>query len=149
MLVWADGDAPVSPAQLHVGFKLDRLGESIGLFAPNGDLIDSVTFGTQTNNISQGRYPDGGSELRYFSESTPGASNVPAFNLTSATVDQSGNVAIVWQSTPGQSYRLQFKNDLSDANWSDLGEVTATGTAAQKLDPIGAAATRFYRIVTP
>jgi hypothetical protein len=147
MLIWADGDAPINPAQLHVGFKLDRLGESIGLFAPNGDLIDSVTFGTQTNNISEGRYPDGGSELRYFTKSTPGASNVPAFKVTSVTEDQSGNIAIAWQSTPGQTYRLQFKNNLEDPNWNDLGEVTATGATVQKLDPIGSDAARFYRVI--
>ena len=147
MLIWADGDAPINPAQLHVGFKLDRLGENIGLFAPNGDLIDSVTFGTQTNNISQGRYPDGGSELRYFTKSTPGASNVSAFKISEATIDQAGNVLVGWQSTPGETYRIEFKNDLAQPDWNDLGEVTATATTAEQLDVVGGDTARFYRIV--
>src|SRR5207253_1241566 len=94
LLVWADNDTPVNAQQLHVPFKLDRLGESIGLFAPNGSLVDSITYATQTNNISQGRYPDGGGELRFFTKATPGASNLGTvnFRFEDASVDSAGNV---------------------------------------------------------
>jgi hypothetical protein len=145
-LIWADGDSPLNPTQLHVPFKLDRLGENIGLFAPNGALVDSITFGVQTNNISQGRYPDGAAELRYFTKATPGASNVPGFHIVAAVPDQSGNVAIQWQSQPGLTYRVQFKRNLSDATWTDLGEITASGPLTQKLDAVTTDSARFYRI---
>jgi hypothetical protein len=69
LLVWADN----APAQnsavrpdLHVSFQLAREGEAIGLFAPNGStLIDAVTFGAQTNDLSEGRFADGAA-TRYF-----------------------------------------------------------------------------------
>ena len=32
---------------------------AIALFAPDGTLIDGVTFGPQTTDVSQGRFPDG------------------------------------------------------------------------------------------
>ncbi|MCX8109571.1 MAG: lamin tail domain-containing protein [Verrucomicrobiae bacterium] len=61
LLVWADEETgQTQPGRdLHVNFKLALEGESIGLFSPDGMLVDSVTFGQQTNNISMGRYPDG------------------------------------------------------------------------------------------
>jgi hypothetical protein len=147
MLIWADGDVPLNPTQLHVPFKLDRLGENIGLFAPNGALIDSITFGSQTNNISQGRSPDGGADLQFFTKATPGASNVPSFKLNTATLDQAGNVSIVWQTQVGQTYRIQYKTNLSDATWNDFPDVIATSTTLEKLESITPDATRFYRIL--
>ncbi len=62
LLVWADGETgqtDVTNRQFHAGFSLSRNGEQVGLFAPDGSLIDGHTFGPQTNNISTGRYPDG------------------------------------------------------------------------------------------
>lgn len=60
LLVWADDEADqTSPGQLHVNFRLSGSGESIALFAPDGSLVDGVTFGAQSENISQGRFPDG------------------------------------------------------------------------------------------
>jgi hypothetical protein len=146
MLVWADGDSPTNATQLHVPFKLDRAGESIGLFAPNGSLIDSITFGSQTNNISQGRYPDGGGELRYYAKATPGTSNSPTLELDAPTLDTAGNIVIRWQSEPGRIYRVQFKTDIASATWSDLGEATATGATSEKIDASSGDTARFYRI---
>jgi hypothetical protein len=59
----------------HLNFALSRAGESIGLFAPWGLLVDSVTFGLQLRDVSMGRKPDGSATWMYFSEPTPEASN--------------------------------------------------------------------------
>lgn len=149
MLVWADDEFPLNPSQLHVNFKLDRLGENIGLFAPNGQLIDSITFGVQTNNISQGRFPNGSSDLRYFTKATPGASNIPnvTFRFQNIALDQSGNIAIRWQSQAGSTYRVEYKTALELPTWNTLTEVTATTTSTEKIDTVSGDQTRFYRIV--
>jgi hypothetical protein len=55
-------------------FKLSKAGETIAPFAPNGILVDSVNYGVQTNNVSQGRWPDG-SRL-HFSPPRPRAPNL-------------------------------------------------------------------------
>ncbi len=146
MLVWADGDSPTNAVQLHVPFKLDREGENIVLFAPNGSLVDSVTFGSQTNNVSEGRSPDGGSEFRFFTQSTPGAANLPAFNVAVLPDSAASEITIRWQSEPGRTYHLEFKANLSDAAWNDLAEITATAVVTEKVDPVGNNAARFYRI---
>ncbi|MBE0545407.1 MAG: lamin tail domain-containing protein [Verrucomicrobia bacterium] len=77
LLVWADGQ-PEQNGQgphLHADFSLSLAGEAIGLFAPNGFPITSVTFGPQTNDVSEGFWPDGGAERYFMTTPTPGAPN--------------------------------------------------------------------------
>lgn len=79
MLVWADGEPSQNNAgaDLHTNFRLGAGGESIALFSPTDILIDSVTFGSQTADISEGRYPDSGPAPFYdMSTPTPGAANI-------------------------------------------------------------------------
>ncbi|HTH46518.1 MAG TPA: lamin tail domain-containing protein [Candidatus Limnocylindria bacterium] len=82
LLVWADNNAKANnPTNtgLHVNFKLSKAGQQLGLFGPDGNLVDGFTFGAQTNDISQGRYPDGGeAPLVSFESPTPGGPNVVA-----------------------------------------------------------------------
>ena len=80
LLVWADGkpglNTNTDPA-LHVSFKLEQNGESIGLFGSDGAFIDAVTFGPQYSDISEGRYPDGPAVqwVAPLTVPTPGAPN--------------------------------------------------------------------------
>ncbi len=80
--VWADGEAGQNRPEnsdLHVNFSLSRDGEQVGLFDPRGVLVDGVTFGVQTNDVSWGRFPDGSPAPLYSMEvPTPGAANVLA-----------------------------------------------------------------------
>lgn len=51
----------------HCDFKLSAGGESLVLSAANGiTTIDSVTFGAQADDVSQGYFPDGGATLVSF-----------------------------------------------------------------------------------
>jgi hypothetical protein len=73
LLIWADND--IADAGLHAGFELDADGEEIGLFDTDGvTLLDSITFGSQTPDVSYGRDPDGTSNWVTLNP-TPGASN--------------------------------------------------------------------------
>lgn len=79
LLVWADsetGQNSATNADLHVNFRLGGDGEQIGLFDPNGSLVDGFTFGPQTANVSMGRFPDGADgALSAFLVSTPRSPN--------------------------------------------------------------------------
>ena len=60
LLVWADGETgqnTTDRGDLHAGFNLRQGGEAIGLFAADGRPIDTVTFGAQSENVSEGRIP--------------------------------------------------------------------------------------------
>jgi len=74
LLIWADGE--VEAQGLHAGFKLNAGGEELSLFDVDGaTLIDSLTFPELPADVSYGRAPDGGDDLRYFVAATPGAKN--------------------------------------------------------------------------
>jgi len=73
LIVWADNSPDQS--SLHASFGLNTGGESIGLFASDGEsIIDSVTFDRQVSDVSYGRLPDGSENWNYLTP-TPGSSN--------------------------------------------------------------------------
>ncbi len=85
LLFWADGydDSPSSIIKYHhLNFSLSKASEEIGLFSPEEELVDSITYVAQISDVSFGRKPDGGSNWVYFGESTPDDSN-----LTNGTVN--------------------------------------------------------------
>ncbi len=74
LLIWADKE--MHQGVLHVDLKLSGSGEQLGLTAPNGTtVIDSLSFGPQTGDISFGRQPDGNSNWMSFTTPTPGTTN--------------------------------------------------------------------------
>jgi hypothetical protein len=74
LLVWVDNDT--DDAGMHASFQLSAGGEEIGLFdTDESTLIDSITFGQQTADISYGRYPDANDNLQYMATPTPGGKN--------------------------------------------------------------------------
>ena len=78
-LFWLDGDLAQGTA--HAGFNLSASGEGIGIFDndENGNaIIDWIAFGVQTEDVSLGRYPDGGDTLQFCAGATPGESNILA-----------------------------------------------------------------------
>ncbi len=60
----------------HVSFKLNNAGEAIALLESDGTILDVTSFGSQTKNVSQGRFPDGAGRIIAFTAPTPGSSNV-------------------------------------------------------------------------
>ena len=79
LLVWADNEAnqnSTNRADLHVNFALSKGGEALGLFAADGTMIDAVTFGAQTTDVSEGRFPNGAANIYSMPTPTPRASNV-------------------------------------------------------------------------
>jgi len=169
LLVWADnetGQNSTNRPDLHVNFKLEKEGESIGLFAPDGTLIDSVTFGLQTNNVSQGRSPDGGTNLLFFPLPTPGNTNLnrppapwitrielvempPGSAPTMKGVSLSGgtlNIAVT--TVPGAPYQIRFKSNLAEVSWTPLrAPIMATDAELSVLDDMGTSRQRFYQAV--
>jgi hypothetical protein len=250
LLVWADNDSNQNSSDLpdlHADFQLSRTGEAIGLFSPDGQTpIDTVTFGEQTNNISQGRFADGAATLYFMTiptprgpntlggggnaapslnpianqtitlgqtvtftatatdpdlplqslaysldagapsgatigsasgqfSWTPNAAQAPSTNNITVRVTDNGiparsaarvvniivrvppqiaigkiganQVSITFDTIPGRTYRVDFKDSLTDAQWTPLQPaISASGNSITVQDNIGAASQRFYRI---
>jgi hypothetical protein len=68
LILWLDG---MSTGR-HAPYVLGMSGE-LGLFMPDGTLVDSLSFGPQLPDVSYGRGP--GDTWRYFDPATPGAAN--------------------------------------------------------------------------
>ena len=81
LLVWCD-DQDVVLANIHNNFKLNGSGEEIGIFDQNINLIDSVIFGEQLEDVSFGRKPDGDISWFYFADPTPNNPNLSDGFLT-------------------------------------------------------------------
>jgi hypothetical protein len=61
----------------HLNFSLRGAGESVALFSASQSLIDAYTFGAQENGVSEGRFPDGSTNVvRFRGTGTPGRSNL-------------------------------------------------------------------------
>lgn len=75
--LWADERAGAE----HVNFKLAAQGGSLGLYDSTGALLQQVSYGGQSEGVSQGRLPDGSSNIVAFPFSpTPGAANYQVGN---------------------------------------------------------------------
>ena len=55
LVVWASGEDRATSAGWHTNFQLSRGGEYVGLFGPDGQVVDAVTFGEQEADVSLGR----------------------------------------------------------------------------------------------
>lgn len=84
LVVWADGEPwqnKPGSSEIHANFTLSKNGEQIGLFTPDLKLVDGITFGPQIDNISQGRFPDGSTNIYFLLYPTPSAPNVISGNV--------------------------------------------------------------------
>jgi len=78
LLLWADGQT--EQGLTHTSFKLNKEGETIGLYDVDGaTLLDSIEYGPQTRDVSYARSVDGGGSWQPCPFPTPGGpnSNVP------------------------------------------------------------------------
>lgn len=103
----------------------------------------SASVGT-TNRIIVGVQDDGspvGSDLQAFHIIVQ-----PTPFLDIATVAE-GMVNLRWSVIPGQGYQVQFKTDLNQQGWNDLGPVrTADVTQIEVIEPVSGGQ-RFYRLL--
>ena len=60
---------------LNLGFKLSGSGEQVGLWNPDQEMLDSITYNEQFGDTSYGRYTDGTDDWYYMIDFTPGSSN--------------------------------------------------------------------------
>jgi hypothetical protein len=155
LLVWADnetGQNSTNHADLHVNFKLEKNGEAIGLFASDGALIDAVTFGQQTTDVSQGRYSDGVGPIYYMSTPTPRTANmisqppVPPY-LASGGSMSGGQFTFSFTLPSPTTYRVDFKDSLTAPLWTPLGPAQLGSGPVVITDNLGTNTQRFYRVV--
>jgi hypothetical protein len=108
-LFWLDND--VLQGLKHASFKLSASGEKLGIFSTYTEgyaPIDTITFGTQSPDISMGRLPDGVGAFRILPTQTPNATN-GTVGVNDVLLD---HLALTIYPNPVDNQLfIQFKND--------------------------------------
>ncbi|MDB6020018.1 MAG: Peptidase fungalysin [Pedosphaera sp.] len=138
-----DSDLPTNT----ITFSLDAgapasasVGSSSGIF----------TWTTGAANIGTTNYIT----LRVTDNGVPSLSNAQTFSVVVMTRPQIVSISLVgsqigltWNAITGQTYRVQYEDNLTNS-WSALsGDVTASVPLASKIDPAPLVQHRFYRIL--
>jgi hypothetical protein len=88
LIIWADKEE--EKGALHLNFKLSALGEEVGLIGSDGiTILDTISFGSQTKNVSYGRLDEGWVKMNF---PTPYEKNV--YSMTSAALTSTSIVRV-------------------------------------------------------
>ncbi len=118
----------------HVDFFLPASGTSLSLLDSGGNTASTVTFGAQTQNVSQGRSTDGGGSIVSFPNGgTPASGNFvnsytgPAINEVLAF--NSNGLQAPWGTRAGWVELFNSSGSSFDLSGYRLGAVNNAGTA--------------------
>jgi len=131
---------------------------SLGTTAPAGAEIDPKTGVCSWTPSQVGVFPI---DIHVTDDGTPPLSDTSIITVTVTAVPPpiitvlaptltASTFTLYWEAQPGQTYRVQYKLNLTDAPWTDLpGDIPAVGPTASKSDTVeDGGPHRFYRIIT-
>jgi len=158
IVVWADGKITNGTPELHVSFKMSKAGESLGLYGADGTPVDFVNYGAQSDDVSEGRFPDGGPYRFFMPTPTPRTNNVipntapvldpiankfvhfgQTLHFTATAADAEGTVqTLTFSLDPGFPAGATFEvvyRDTDQPNWTSVipaGDVTTIAIPISK-----------------
>ncbi|EEF58580.1 malectin domain-containing carbohydrate-binding protein [Pedosphaera parvula] len=94
-------------------------------------------------------------QVRATDNASPAASALKSFTVIvvapphiSQLLNLGTNLSLSFDSYPGKTYRLQYKDDLSDTNWVTLGADTMASTSGSSFSSLANTnSQRFYRVL--
>lgn len=124
-MIWLD-DTPEQGVN-HVPFKLSSGGETVFISQLQGDelvVLDEITFGSLSENVSYGRETDGEDSWVYFGNYTPNESNNGSDLFLNASIDfsieggfySSGTELTLSTNEPTAEIRYTIDGSLPDQN---------------------------------
>ncbi len=142
-------------------------GTTYGAYAGFGSIFSVTPDGAFTNlfffNSTDGSQPDGvllqGPDGNFYGTTSQGGANglgtvfqlsVPLPPVIKTLTETNGTVTLVWSAVAGQTYQVEYLDDLAQTNWSFLTKpsVATNGVmTATDFDDIASSAQRFYRVV--
>ncbi|MFN8165899.1 MAG: T9SS type A sorting domain-containing protein [Bacteroidia bacterium] len=114
---------------IHTNFKLSGNGEELMLSDLNGNVLDSITFGPQTSDVSIGRCPNGSGNYQTMQSTTFSSMNCPIG--VEELESFSGNIE-VYPNPASSSLTLQFSGSTQPVNFGIFdytGRLVQTGTS--------------------
>jgi hypothetical protein len=142
----SDPDAP--PQVLNFSLETAPAGATIdpgtGTIQWTPGLAEADTTQTFTVRVSDNGTPVQSAERSFAVEV------VAAVVITRAQL-QGETIVLTWNAIPDQTYRVQYKDNVTDAEWTDLTDVSAAESTAtvvaSLLDEFGRIPSRFFRIM--
>ena len=133
----------------HVNFRLDAQGETLRIYADDGTVVDTISYGVQQPGISEGRLPDGSTIITVFPRTpTPGAMNtrtLPPVMMVRSYDAAAGAFHLQIKGT-GPRYLIQSSTNL--VLWNPRATVEAPQDLTDYADPVAASdSARFYRVI--
>lgn len=112
------------------------------------DSWENTHFGNMSRIGGEDFDSDGQSDRHEFLAGTDPKDPASVLALNTVPEIRPGSVTLMWNAAPGKRYRVDYKNDLSDPNWTALdGVVEASGQVGFKTDPTASSSERrFYRV---
>lgn len=153
LIIWADDDE--GQEGLHASFKISGGGESLFLVDSTGTIVDEITFGEQTDDVSYGRFPNGTGDFKamaptFNAENTNGTTSLTPDLLLSLELTTIPNPAtdqvVLRASTPLES-TLQLKLMAADGRVMLTTEMTQ-GSTARTIDVHTLPAGFYFLLVT-
>jgi len=125
---------------------------------PGGVLTTVYTF----TGGSDGAYPNSalvqGTDGNFYGTTSAGGAHgdgaifrlslvSPPRPVFQSVTKAGGTITLTWSALAGQTYQLQFKTNLYQMSWNNLGSaITATNSTATASDSLGPDPQRFYRV---
>lgn len=133
-------------------FSRDIFMAHIGGPDSDGDQMDDdwemAYFSTLSRDGTGDFDSDGASDVSEFQAGTDPTDLGSILRVISINSLNGGQMRLVWSSSPGRAYQVQYKDNIDDAQWSNLGApITPVSTTASANDaPANGRAHRFYRV---
>jgi hypothetical protein len=135
-------------------FPAQGLTYSLEPGAPPGAVIDGATGAFSWTPGPAAASTTNGITVTVADHGSPPLAASHSFNIVvmpelTAAVERQGDVVIIRvPSVPGHTYRLEYKDSLSDSSWTQLGDdMLATAADVTFTDSSGGQAQRFYRVL--
>lgn len=132
LILWADEDGSATGATIHCNFKLSSSGERL-ILSKSSTVLDSLSFGPQTADVSYGRCPDGTGSFGILASPSYNASNctvgineLTEKNLSLALYPNPANQSVTLVSSAGKLLPYEVSNTM--------GEVTLSGSIRERVE---------------
>jgi hypothetical protein len=125
-MIWADNDSD-QPGN-HANFKLATSGEFLALSYSDGSIVDSVSFATQYDDITTGRFPNG---------TGPFQNLYPTYGDTNRLTNPSNNTNPTLEIFPNPAkgvIYIQLEDAMIDPH-VELISIRGQGLIIKELDP--------------
>jgi Lamin Tail Domain/CotH kinase protein len=124
----ADNDPEQGPD--HLSFKLASEQGEIGFFDSALNLLDSIVYGPQTSDVSQGRTPNGAGTVAFFNQPTPGGPNPGVSGVTVTTTNLIPvNATWKYQASNTNLSSTFYATAFNDTGWPSGGQLIYTETS--------------------